>query len=148
MTVTNITHFQSLSLSIRKHTPTGLSRFAVHRITGEECVRAPAELLSLLVLASPCVGPVTAVHSSRRWRTGCLLARCQLEFFKCWGTFNAVGEFATRRNHRVLSVPWCLSWPQSCVHTKSHRVQHTYRKHWCAFKQRECVRGRFDLPNA
>lgn len=94
---------------------------------------------------SVCVGPVTAVHSSRRWRTGCVLARCQPDFFKCRGTFNAVGEFATRRNHRVLSVPWRLSWPQSCVRTKTRRVRHTYRKHWCAFKQRECVRGWFWL---
>lgn len=51
---------------------------------------------------------------------GAVFTGCQTKFFSSWGTFNAVGEFVTQRNHRVLSVP--LVWNTHCAHTRARHI--------------------------
>lgn len=75
--------------------------------------------------ASSWVGPVMAVHSLQRLEQAVCQQRCQPQFLKCWGTFNAVGEFVTRRNHRVLSVPLHMSSHRSETHTAMFAYTHT-----------------------
>lgn len=70
--------------------------------------------------ASSPVRPVMAVHPLRHWRTGCLLACCQPEFFKSWRTFNAVGEFVTQR--KPSSVECTLKLEITTTHNTTYHI--------------------------
>ncbi len=123
--------------------------FAVHCMQVKMCACTCRALVSSC-LASSRLGPVMAVHSLYCWRTGCLFARCQSEFFKFWGTFNAVGEFVTQRNHRVLSVPLHLILHHSEAHTAL--CAHTHMPYPCTIHTVYITfgfnaGGHFGLPN-